>query len=140
MRETLEEVHRATMMDPRAAEVYGHLCAPGEKLCVFVHDAWPVGIQKPEHHPNQRVTWRTKNKENCLSRFECCDLEGRPVFVHLLAASSSPRATDEALAYYLLDLEQVTGLQGGFTAMLVGLPGYCMVHLFDNGYRYIWLI
>ena len=48
MVDILEEVHRATMMNPRAVALYGPLAQPGEKLCVFAHDGWPVLIEKPE--------------------------------------------------------------------------------------------
>ena len=71
-----------------------------------------------------------------MTRMEACDLEGRPVFTFTLGASSSLRATDEALSFFYLDLESTAGLTGGFTAVLVAGPGYCIVHLFDNGFRY----
>ena len=137
MIDTLEEMHRATMMNPRAAALYAPLCQPGEKLCVGVWDSWVVEIQKPENHHDQRISYSTKIKGNGLSRLECSDLEGKPVFTNLLGASSSPRGTDESLSFYLLELEAVTGLRGGMTGMLVGRPGYTMVHLFDNGFRYM---
>ena len=62
-------------------------------------------------------------------------MEGQPVFMTCLAASSSPRATDEALSYFLCDLEGVAGINGGLTAVIVGLGDYCIVHLFDQGFR-----
>ena len=135
MTETLEEVHRATMMNPRAAALYGPLVQLGENLCVLVWDSWPVLLQKPGNHSNQRGSWSTKHHGNSLSRMEASDLEGRPVFTLNLSASTSPRATDESMSFFNLQLEAQAGLRGGFTDMLVGLPGYTMVHLFDNGYR-----
>ena len=98
-------------------------------------DSWPVKVQKPINHSDQRATWSTKIKGNCLSRMEGCDLEGRPVFSFNLSSSISPRSTDEAISFYTIDLEARAGLAGGFTSILVGQPDYCMVHLFDNGFR-----
>ena len=135
MRAILEEVHRATMMNPRAAALYEVLCQPGQKLCLFGWDSWPVQIEKPENHRNQRATWSTKHHGNSLSRMEAVDMEGRPVFTLCLNASTSPRAVDEAMCYFTLELEANAGLVGGLTSMLVGLPDFCMVHLFDNGFR-----
>ena len=140
MTDTLEEVHRASMMNERASALYGVLCQPGEKLCVIVWDSWPVQIQKPENHRNQRGSWSTKHHGNSLSRLEGCDLEGKPVFTLTLSASTSPRATDEAMAYFILDVEGQAVLTGGFTDKLCGLPGYTMVHLLDNGFRLVTLI
>ena len=134
--ETLEEVHRATMMNPRVAEMLAPLVQPGEKLCVLVSDSFPVKVEKPEHHGNQGGSWSTKHHGNSLSRWEMSDLEGRPVFTLPLSASTSPRATDESMGYFILDLEAVAQLQGGLTEILVGLPGYRVVHFFDNGFRY----
>ena len=54
-----------------------------------------------------------------------------------LSSSISPKSTDEALAWFQLDLEAKAGLHGGLTDMLVGLPGFCVVHLMDNCFRYI---
>ena len=110
---------------------------PAEKLCVFGVDSWPILTQKPQNHHNQRATWSTKHHGNSLSRLEFCDLEGRPVFLVNLSASTSPRATDEAMCYFNLDMEARTGLRGGLTDKLVGLPGYCVVFLMDNGFRYV---
>ena len=135
MTDTLEEIHRATMMNPRAAALYGVLCPPGSKLCVDVYDSWPVLIEKPGNHKNQRGAWSTKHHGNSLSRMEASDLEGRPVFTLNMSASISPRATDESMCFFNLDIEARAGLRGGLTDMLVGLPGYTMVHLFDNGFR-----
>ena len=137
MIDTLEEVHRATMMNPRAAELYGHLCPPGNKLCVLAWDSWPLHIEKPTNHRNQKGSWCTKDHGNSFSCLEACDLEGKPVFCLCLSNSVSPRCTDESMCYYTLELENVAGLDGGLTAMLVGFAGYTMVHLFDNGFRYI---
>ena len=136
MRETLEEVWIATMMNPRAMAEYAPLCPPGSKLCVVVWDSYPVKHQKPGNHRNQRASWSTKHHGNSLSIMEAVDLEGRPIFTLNLSASSSPRATDEAMMYLMLQLEANVGLIGGLTAILVGLPGYTMLHLFDNGFRY----
>ena len=135
MTDTLEEIHRATLMNPRASALYGCLAQPGEKLCVVVWDSWPVQVEKPSNHKNQRGTWSTKHHGNSFSRLEGSDLEGRPAFTLNLSASTSPRATDEAMSFFTLHLEAQAGLAGGFTDMLVGLPGYTMVHLFDNGFR-----
>ena len=132
---TLEEIHRATMTNPRAEEVYGRLVRPGEKLCVVVWDSTPIQIQKPGNHKDQRATWSTKIHGNCMNRMEAADLEGRPVFRLVPTASTSPRATDESICYFQLQLEMVTGLRGGMRDMLIGLPGYTMVHLWDNGFR-----
>ena len=135
MTDTLEEIHRATMMNPRAAEMFGGLAQPGQKLCVIGWDSWAVKEQKPSNHRNQRASWSTKISGNCMTRMEASDLEGKPVFKLCLSASTSPRATDESLAFFTMEMEMVTGQRGGFRDMFVGLPGYCMVHLLDNGYR-----
>ena len=135
MIEVLEEVHRATMMNPKAAALYGVLCQPGEKLTVLAWDGWNVKIQKPKNPYVQKPTWSTKHLGNSFLRLEACDLEGRPVHALCLSGSISPRCTDESISYYNLELEAVVGMQGGFTDMLVGRPGYRMVHLFDNGFR-----
>ena len=124
------------MQNPRAAALFSVLCQPGEKLCMMIWDSWPVKIQKSENHKNQRSSWSTKHHGNSLSRLEASDLEGRPVFTLPLSASISPRATDESMTYFTLELEAVAGLRGGLTQILVGLPGFRMVHLFDNGFRY----
>ena len=136
MRATLEEAHRATMLNPRAAALYGVLCQPGELLVVLGWDGWPVQIEKPTNHKDQRATWSTKINGNSFTRLEACDLEGRPVFTLLLSSSISPRSTDESICFFTLELEQVAGLQGGMNDILVGLPQFTMVHLFDNGFRY----
>ena len=135
MTDLLEEVHRATMMNPRASALYGVLCQPGEKLCLLAWDGWPVTIEKPSNHRNQHGSWSTKHHGNSFNCIEAVDMEGRPVFCLCLSNSISPRCTDESMAYYTLELEDVALLQGGFKAVLVGLPGYCLVHLFDNGFR-----
>ena len=137
MIDTLDELHRATLMNSRASALYEPLRLQGEKLCVCVWDSYPIKIQKPQNHRNQRASWSTKHHGNSLSRLEMCDLEGRPVFTLPVSASTSPRATDESMAFFILDLESVVQQQGGLTAMLVGRPGYRMVHLLDNGFRYI---
>ena len=105
MTSTLEEIHRATMMNPRASALYGVLVQPGEKLCVIVWDSWPVNVEKPENHKNQRATWSTKHHGNSFSRLEGSDLEGKPVFTLCLSASISPRATDKAMSFFTLELE-----------------------------------
>ena len=135
MTEFLEEVHLATMANPRATAEFGVLCEEGEKLCVFGWDGWPVLMEKPSNHRMQRATWSTKHHGNSFSRLEGCNMEERPVFALLLSSSVSPRSTDESICFYQLMLEAVTGLQGGLTAVLVGLKGYCMVHILDNGFR-----
>ena len=135
MNDVLEEVARATAMNPRAAAMYGVVCQPGEKLCVIVWDSWPVQIQKPENHRMQRASWSTKHHGNSFSRLEGVDLEGRPVFTFLLSASISSRATDEAVCYYVMEIEAETGQRGGFTDVLVGTPRFRMFHVFDNGFR-----
>ena len=132
MTDTLEEVHRATMQNPRAAALFSVLLQPGEKLCMMIWDSWPVKIQKSENHRNQRASWSTKHHGNSLSRLEASDLD----FTLPLSASISPRATDESMSYFTLELEGVAVLRGGLTQILVGLPGFRMVHLFDNGFRY----
>ena len=121
-------------MNPRASAVYGVLCRPGEKLCVLVWDSWPVLIEKPTNHQPQKASWSTKVYENAFSRLEACDLEGRPIFMLCLAASLSPRATDESLCAHLLEIEAVSGIEGGLSTMLDGAPGFCVVLLFDNGF------
>ena len=136
MTDTLEEVHRATMLNERASALYGVLSQPAEKLCVLVWDSWSVQVQKPGNHKNQRATWSTKHHGNSFSRLEAFDLEGKPIYTLNLSASTSPRATDESISFHFLDVESQAGLQGGLTAMLVGLPGYRVVHFFDNGFRY----
>ena len=136
MTSVLEEVHRATMQHERAAATFAPLFRPGERFGVVVWDGWPVTIQKSENHFIQKGTYTPKHHGNSFNRIEAVDLEGRPVFAMLLAASTSPRATDEAICYFHLDMEARTGMQGGLTAMLVGLPGYPLVHLFDLGFRY----
>ena len=138
MIQTLEEIHRATMMNPRAAAEYAPLVPPGNKLCVQVWDSYPIKFEKPGNHRNQRSSWSTKHHGNSLSRLESVDLEGRPVFTLPLSASTSPRATDESMCFFVLQLETQAGLRGGMTEMLVGRPGYTMVHLLDNGFRYIY--
>ena len=135
MRSVLEEVHRATMQNPRAAALFSVLVQPGELLCMLIWDSWPVQIQKPGNHSDQRATWSSKITGNCLARMEACDAEGKPVFKLCTSASTSPRATDEAISFFTLEMEAVTGLRGGLTTMLVSQPGFTMVHLFDNGYR-----
>ena len=135
MRATLEEAHRATMMNPRAAALYSVLCQPGELLVLLAWDGWPVQIEKPTNHKDQRATYSTKINSNSFTRLEACDPEGRPVFTLLLSSSISPRSTDEFLSFFNLELEQVTRLRGGLNDMLVGLPQFIMVHLFDNGFR-----
>ena len=135
MTELLEEVHRATMQCTRAAELYAPLCRPGEKLCVFGWDTWLVDTQKARDQPVQSATYSTKGHCNGFSRMEVCDLEGRPVATFNLCSSCSPRSTDESIAQFLLNLENTAGLGGGIKAVLIGLPGYCVVHLFDNGFR-----
>ena len=137
MIQTLEEIHRATMMNPRAAAEYAPLVPPGNKLCVQVWDSYPIKFEKPGNHRDQRSSWSTKHHGNSLSRLESVDLEGRPVFTLPLSASTSPRATDESMCFFVLQLETQAGLRGGMTEMLVGRPGYTMVHLLDNGFRYI---
>ena len=135
MRDLLEEAHRATLMNTRASEVYAELCRNGEKLVVIAWDSWAIKIQKPTNHADQRATWSTKKHCNSCTRMEACDLEGRPVFALNLCSSCSPRSTDEALSFFTADLEGRAGLSGGLNDMLIGLPGYCIVHLFDKGFR-----
>ena len=123
------------MCNERAAALFGVLCGPGQKLCMVGWDSWQVKVQKPSNHTDQRATFSTKIKANSMSHMEGCDMEGRPVFTFNLSSSISPRSTDEAICFYTIDLEARAGLAGGFTSILVGRPEYCMVHLFDNGFR-----
>ena len=138
MTDALEDAHRATMQNSRAAAMFAPLCRPGETLVVLVWDSWSVKIQKPSNHWILKTTFSTKHHGNSFSRLEAVDLEGRPVFTQLLSASISPRATDESMCFFNVDLETQAGLAGGLTDMLKGLPGYCIVHLFDNGFRYFF--
>ena len=133
----LEEIHRATMIDPRASALYAPLVRPGEKLAVVVWDSYTVDIQKPGNHRESRATFSSNIKGHCFLRMEGSDLEGRPVFKLCPSASTSPRATDESISYFTLEMEAVIGQRGGFRDMLIGQPGNCMVHLLDNGYRYV---
>ena len=103
---------------------------------MVVWDGVPTKFETPENHKNKKGCFTTKHHGTSFNRLEGVDLEGRPVFLICLAASTSPRATDEAMCYFLLELEENAGLDGGLKAMLVGAPGYCMVHYFDNGFRY----
>ena len=122
-------------MNPRAVALYGVLCQPGEKLCVMVWDSWAVQIEKPGNHKDQRATWSTKIHGNAMSRLEASDLEGHPVFTLPLSASISPRATDESTTYHILLAEDVADKRGGLSDVLVPPPGYCVMHLGDNGFR-----
>ena len=135
MRDVLEEIHRATMMDERASSLFAPLVPPGNKLGLVCWDSMPSEIEKPTDPRDQRGTFCTKTGGNCFLRTEGVDLEGRPVFKLCMSASISPRATDEGVCHYTLETEEVAGLPGGLKEMLVGLPGYTLVHLFDNGYR-----
>ena len=123
------------MMDSRASSLYAPLVRPGEKLGLVCWDSHAVEFQKPGNHRENRGTYCPKIKDHCFLRMEGSDLEGKPVFKLCPSASTSPRATDESISYFTLEMEAVIGQRGGFRDMLVGLPGYCMVHLFDNGYR-----
>ena len=129
MRDLLEEVVRVTASNPRASALFNCLVRPGQKLCVLVWDSWAVKIEKPGNFKDQRATWSTK------IHLEAVDLEGRPVFVLPPSASTSPRATDESMCFYILEAENVNGKRGGLTDILLGLPDLVMVHIVDNGFR-----
>ena len=101
MRSVLEELHSATLLNPRACALYAPLLRPGELLCVVVWDSWPIKIQKPGNHKDQRATYSSKIKGNCFVRMEGSDLVGKPCFKLCPSASTSPRATDEAIASLL---------------------------------------
>ena len=135
MRDLLEEVVRATASNSRASALFNCLVRPGQKLCVLVWDSWAVKIEKPGNFKDQRATWSTKIHGNAFNRLEAVDLEGRPVFVLPPSASTSPRATDESMCFYILEAENVNGKRGGLTDILLGLPDLVMVHIVDNGFR-----
>ena len=60
-------------------------------------------------------------------------MERRPVS----KLSVSPRSPDQATFFFNIEMEMIGGLEGGFTDVLDGTQGYCMVHLFGNGFRYV---
>lgn len=133
----LEEAHRATNQNERAAALYNHLLQqgqPNDKLVVLVWDTIPIKIQRVGNHSDQRALYSTKIKGHALTRLEACDLEGRPVFNHTFSASTSPTATDEATCFAVLDHKLTNNIDGGLKTQLLGLPGYSMVHLFDHGF------
>ena len=72
--------------------------------------------------------------KNYVNRIEAVDITGRPIFSLLLSASISPRATDEGIAAFFAELEALAPQNGSLAAILRGLPGYRMVHLFDKGF------
>ena len=69
-----------------------------------------------------------------LFRMECSDMTGIPQCSLVLTASISPRCTDESICWNICDDDATLGLQGSLSRILTGLPGYCMVHLFDRGF------
>ena len=70
-------------------------------------------------------------------RLEGCDAEGRPVFVEVVSASICPRSNDEGVCAFLSSVEVLDAIgNGGFRRVLQGLPGFTIVHEFDNGFKY----
>ena len=65
---------------------------------------------------------------------EASDADGFPLFTLPLAAALSPKATDEGLAAFFRTVEGCSPNFEAFEALLKGLPGFKMVHLFDKGF------
>ena len=62
------------------------------------------------------------------------DADGFPLFNSLLAVELSPKATDKGLTAFLRIVEGCSPNFEAFEALLKGLPGFKMVHLFDKGF------
>ena len=69
-----------------------------------------------------------------ISRLECVDMTGRPVFTCPLSASIIPRANDGNIASFFAEMEELAPTNGSLQAILRGLPGYRVIHLFDKGF------
>ena len=71
-----------------------------------------------------------------IHRLEGSDPEGRPVFVEAVTASICPRSNDEGVCSFLCSIEVLNQIgNGGFRRVLQGLPGFTLVHEFDNGFK-----
>ena len=62
------------------------------------------------------------------------DADGFPLFTLPLAAELSPKATDKGLTAFFRIVEGNSPNFEAFEALLKGLPGFKMVHLFDKGF------
>ena len=63
---------------------------------------------------------------------------GKVIWTFPLGGSISPRDTDEGLSQWFLNIEALSPNQGSFEALLRGLPGYRVVHLFDKGNTFVY--
>ena len=66
---------------------------------------------------------------------ECASMSGMPVFSLVLTASISPTNTDESVMANMCLTDHALGLQGNVLRLIRGLPGYRLVHFFDNGFK-----
>ena len=61
-------------------------------------------------------------------------MTGRNVFACPLSASIVPRANDGNIASFFAEMEALAPTNGSFQAILRGLPGYRIIHIFDKGF------
>ena len=64
---------------------------------------------------------------------EVVSATGKVLWTFPLGGSISPRDTDEGLSQWFLHIEELSPNQGSFEALLRGMEGYRVVHLFDKG-------
>ena len=73
-------------------------------------------------------------KTYLFSRLECVDMTGRPVFTLPLSASITPRASDGGIAAFFAEMEALAPTNGSLQAILRGLGGFRVIHIFDKGF------
>lgn len=61
-------------------------------------------------------------------------MTGRPVFSLPLSASITPRATDGGIAAFFAEMEALAPTNGSLQAILRGLGGFRVIHIFDKGF------
>ena len=122
-------------MDQRFCEVVQPLVRPGERVCAFFWDSHPIDINKSENHLNSRMNYSSKDKEPKLHRMEAATIGGMPIFSLPVTSSSSPLATDESIMDNILRIEEAAGTAGGLLDLMMSIPGYKIVHVFDKGFK-----
>ena len=118
MRELLEEVHYATMMNTRFATSFlptmqeairRNPNLQGYKLCGCSWDSRHILIAHCICFDHQKRQYSSKVCNNAIVKTAMCDMCGKQKFHYTVSASISPANTDESLCGFLIDLENATG-------------------------------
>ena len=68
-------------------------------------------------------------------RMEAATIGGMPIFSIPVTSSSSPLSTDESIMSNILRIEEAAGTAGGLLDLMLSIPGFKAIHVFDKGFK-----